>query len=1549
MIKPAFLPSARHAYRVLRNSRARGTARGRKISGTLICLILIVFASFQLYTISFGEKYPDRDGDGIIDLEDNSPNVANPDQIDSDGDDVGDASDNCPYNYNPDQKDSDGDGKGDACDIESGISNYTNLLLNTNVTVSSTNPFDIVISEAPEESLIDGVINSVNVEISDEFQWALIKIGYEEKDLKVDEEALEVHSFSENILAWYPVLDSGVDTANNYVWANVTRSGIFSPIDTKKTESSAIYLKSRYFIPTLGLGPLTKENIEKIPKDRVHVIFNFDHDPTMKERAVLENYGVELLAHIHINGWFSSIPKDKLDEIVELTSARWVGEILPVDKMQDVVKNQKFGDWSYNVIEDRVNLTAVFHKDVSLATASQIVANHGGTVIGHAPIIHALVAKLPVNSIQDFAAEDAVQWIEEVPPPGSDDNDGIRRAIGVDTVQTFPYNLDGTDVRIVQFETGVPDDAHNDLSGRVSHPSGGAISDHATHVAGILLGNGSMSAGTGGDPLQWRGMAPNATLISYIRYTNVADQNGLYEDAIGNFGVDISTNSWGTGHGGAYDTMSQAYDAIVLGNITKPIYIIASAGNSGRNGAFTADGYGSVRVPNSAKNTIVVASTGSDDNSRSDFSSKGPAADGRIKPDITAPGCENNTYYEQVRAAGNRYLALQEVNNSIWSTVSTTNADYPYYGDCGTSMSTPAVSGCIALLLQDFGYTHTYEPLPSTIKAILIHTAVDLDRSGSGSVTNDGPDYVNGWGLVNATAAIDLIRDDNLMNPRIFEESISISGEADADYYSIAIPLGLPELRVTIVWDDAPGVPNSALKDLENDLDLTVFDPTGSASHPWLLDPANPGNVAVTGVDDVNNVEQVRIPNPGDGLWTIKVNASAIPYPTQRYSLVVTPSLNATELEPKRHAVVLALDSSGSMNWDASGASPVPEADTRLYKAKEGSNYFLTLLNEFYPGEATFGIVSYPDHPHVLHPDSEVVYSLTKITATTLADAQNKINTMIANSGTPMAEGLIMANNMLTNPAENKTIVFFTDGYHNCPYITDYYDFYTDRAGVQDYFDTIIDDLQEKDIKVYTIGYGAAHEVDHDLLQYIATETGAGGVEVGYYDATDKTVNDLVPVFEEAFVQGMGLEAIDDPTNMINGGEEKNHSVKITEYDSKVAFTLSLGKIFTSYGLVTTPSSTVVTASTDSLTHTSPLYFTLITPDGEIIDPSAAAENKDVNFISRGTYQIYFIKGSYLKNRPGEWELSIIGNFTGAAEYSYGVITESSLKMDTHLDKKIYQTGDSIQFRAKLTANTIPVTGSKVTVLVQKPDEGLGNWFAGNLVTDIEIAAVPLQVSGEQLSDLYRKSMVLVAKGIQFPFTRSQTSLDLYDDGTHGDENADDGIYTNTFDDTTIEGIYTLTILANGTTPNGTPYTRESTIQRYVEVGVNPNNIELSVNFDEVIEDELRAYYQVIVTPKDTYGNYLGPGYATSISLTPTKGEFVSDIEDNLDGTYTVTLRTPSYEKEENINIGINVKSASTTFELAEISDRPTPADNWLIWVILIIALLIIIAFLWIY
>ena len=1495
-----------------------------KAFGILVCLILIVFASYQLYNILFVEKFPDGDGDGITDLEDNCPDKANIDQMDSDKDNAGDVCDNCPYSSNPDQKDSDGDGKGDICDIEAGISKFTNVLLNSDVMVSHTKPVQVTISDVPPQFMVSGAISPVNVGISDTFRWAHIKVSYDEKYPVVDESALEMYYFNESILAWTPVKDSGVDTVNNYAWANVTHPGIFAPIDARMAKSNTIFLKSRYFIPAEGVGPLTRANIEKMPEERVHVILNFDHIPTMEERAVLEENDVKLLAHIHTNGWLSSIPGDKSKEIVEVTPVRWVGEILEGDKIAPQVMERGVGEWATNP-DGTVNLTIMFFSDVSVENSQNVLSKYTSKFEGPG-MLNDWVIVTSEDVINSLAREDSIQWIVEVPPPDRPTNDELRVVTGVNTVQAAPYNLTGTNIQVGIWDGGNISMDHDDLSGRVTNLDlAYAYSSHATHVAGTVGGDGTLSNGT------YKGMAPNVTFFSYS-YLSGDDEPEEHNISINVYGIDLSQNSWSNGANmGEYSTRSMKYDDITIGVYGKRIPIIFSSSNDG-------PAYNTVNRPGgTAKNTIVVGATDSNDNAIMDFSSCGPTDDGRLRPDVVAAGCQNKSYYNTHTYA----QATSNESTSIWSTVATDT----YYGNCGTSMSTPAVSGSIALMLQDFRNTHTYEPLPSTIKAILIQTAHDLDRSGNGSETNDGPDYTNGWGLVNVTAAVDLIRDDTSANPRILEESISIAGEADADYFSITIPPGLSELRATIVWDDAPGVPNDGLKELQNDLDLTVVNSTGDVYHPWVLDPANPANAPTTGVDELNNVEQIRISNPAEGLWTVKINASSIPYPPQKYSLIVTPSFNATELKPKRHAVILTIDSSGSMNWSASGASGVPENETRVYKAKQASRYFLDLLNLYHAGNATFGVVTFPGHPYTWpsscgNETTNVTYPLTIIDNDTRANASTEIDAIIADGGTPMKKGLTIAADMLTNPAENKTIVLLTDGYHTCPInVPGYYDSWTNRTGVHLYFNSPINDLKDKSIKVYTIGYGTANDVDHDLLQNISIETGAGGVDVGYYNATNISDIALKDAFKNVFVQGMGLQTPVDPTEMISQGDEKTHPVSITEFDDKISFS-----IFWTKANARHPRATVAYIPS----QVPPLQLKLITPDGNFIDPLVASGNDDITYVSRDTYQIYFVKGDYLKGRVGEWKLSISAENLAddSAEYSYDVIMESGLRMDAYLDKGSYKTGDSIVLKAKLTGNGKPLNGSTVTVGIQKPGEGLGNWYAKNKVSGEEMKKIPAEKSGDLLSDIYRKSLALEEKGVYFPISKTEILLELYDDGTHGDEKAGDGIYANSFDDTTMEGIYTFTFTATGKTDN-TPFRREETIQKYVTVGVKSDKIEVGVKFDRIVEKEMRAYYKVTVTPKDAFGNYLGPGYSGAILIKPSKGDLVDDIKDNLDGTYTVTLRIASYEKEENINIGANIKGADTSFNLADKSDRiEPPEENWWIWVILIIVLIIIIIYL---
>ncbi|MCA9459666.1 MAG: S8 family serine peptidase, partial [Nanoarchaeota archaeon] len=257
-------------------------------------------------------------------------------------------------------------------------------------------------------------------------------------------------------------------------------------------------------------------------------------------------------------------------------------------------------------------------------------------------------------------------------------------------------------------------------------------------------------------------------------------------------------------------------------------------------------------------------------------SSRGPTDDGRLKPDIVVPtfGYNNIT---------NR--------NTIYSTMNTSN-----YGRM-EGLSSPAsaiVSGVIALMIEQWNRNYAGRPYPSTIKASLLHTAIDLEYTGTlGNIsTLDGPDYTNGYGAVSAKDAIDIIKNGD------FIES-NISDENDIDLYSINIT-NQYELKVTLAWDDIPAEPFVAVT-LVNDLDLYLLSPSGVKYYPWTLNPNLPNTSAVRNQsDNLNVVEQVYVNESEieDGEWlvVIKMNSGcdeSLDCP-QKYSLVSEEKLSSS-------------------------------------------------------------------------------------------------------------------------------------------------------------------------------------------------------------------------------------------------------------------------------------------------------------------------------------------------------------------------------------------------------------------------------------------------------------------------------------------------------------------------------------------------------------------------------------------------------------------------------------------------------------------------------
>ncbi len=602
-----------------------------------------------------------------------------------------------------------------------------------------------------------------------------------------------------------------------------------------------VLLKSRRFVPKAGLGDLLPVR-EVAGSEPIHVILQLDAIPTTEQRETLARAQVRLLSYIPHRAWLASLPLSEAERVAAMPEVRAVAKIEPRDKIDPSLREGGVNVCS-RADSGRARLIATFFEDADLQAEARIVAQLGGHILASSSVDRRIVLLLPEDRIYDLASHDSVKWIDQH-YESVDLNDGVRAATNVDTVQAWPYELSGSGVIVGQWESRHPDANHMDLIGRVMNIDDGAqIGDHATLVAGTLLGDGSLLASR-----RYRGMAPGATLVSFRAWNNVAELGEQYEQAVDVYGIDIANNSWGKVEWHVYKDYCASLDGIVRGGLGRPISVVCAAGNEGDWATIT-----SMAV---AKNVVTVGATNSDDGLIWSSSNKGPTADGRIKPDVMSPGCEARKGW------------------SIWSTLPSNR----YGSGCGTSLAAPSVSGTLALLLEDWRGTHAADPLPSTLKGILIHTAMDLE--------NPGPDYSSGYGAIDAREAVDLIRADTL--DEVVVENRIVWPEQEGVYMLEVLP-DQAELKVTLIWDDFPADPLAAHA-LVNDLDLVVTDPRGQRHFPWTLDPSEPQQPARRDREDhTNNVEQVHVENPLEGSWRVTVRATAAPECEQTYSLIASP------------------------------------------------------------------------------------------------------------------------------------------------------------------------------------------------------------------------------------------------------------------------------------------------------------------------------------------------------------------------------------------------------------------------------------------------------------------------------------------------------------------------------------------------------------------------------------------------------------------------------------------------------------------------------------
>jgi len=431
------------------------------------------------------------------------------------------------------------------------------------------------------------------------------------------------------------------------------------------------------------------------------------------------------------------------------------------------------------------------------------------------------------------------------------------------------------------------------------------------------------------------GMAPGARIVFQdignkagelmgLAFTSQYDLNQQAFDS----GARVHNNSYGYSEPSVrYDQDSAALDDFLWAN---PDYTnVFAAGNSGPNPR-TLGGEGST-----AKNTVVVGaslpgwmSNGMD---LIGFSSCGPTSDGRIKPDVVAPGLirsATETQSKRVSGVTNvygepAYESITDPPNNQCETALT----------AGTSFSAPTASGMVLLVRQYFtdGFypsgqaneSDAFIPSGALIKAVLVNSAHALEGAVVGFGYNGNtyeiksltppPSTQQGWGRITLDDALYLLGDKLDLNvlADINNGAEETLAEGENAEYEIYVKQDEP-LKITLVWMDPAATSSSGLA-LVNDLNLKVTSPSGklyagnmNMQEGW----SNSYGSENIEFDGVNPLENVFVENPERGTWKIEViaenipgNGSYSPWPSDRqgYALIATGNLGegADVLRPR--------------------------------------------------------------------------------------------------------------------------------------------------------------------------------------------------------------------------------------------------------------------------------------------------------------------------------------------------------------------------------------------------------------------------------------------------------------------------------------------------------------------------------------------------------------------------------------------------------------------------------------------------------------------------
>jgi hypothetical protein len=699
------------------------------------------------------------------------------------------------------------------------------------------------------------------------------------------------------------------------------------------TDPSLLVLRSGIFDPAQPLPAAADPRLART--DSRHVVVQFDGVTRDLDKAIVAT-GARVVGYLPNTAYVVRLDGDAgLDKLRAIAGVRWAGHYTAAWKVDPALLDANAGPTPIETVleidgfagESANRIGRAVHK--LLPNAEVRIAREDA----NSPRVRIGVAMPPAEAAIAIAAIDGVAWVGRHVEPRLMNDDSIgpmqanaatgspiwdRDIIGTgQIVAVSDSGLDRNESWFTRYDPGtgvinMMTDADNTTPPAIgnTYPArkvygywvqpgataydnnadcgGGPTGFHGTHVVGTVAGDRGATAtptdpahDTNGDD----GMAPNAQIL----FQDIGNDTTGCLSGLGNLratieqarngGAHISSNSWGAGTAGAYSGNDVDVDAATWAR--EDMLFVVAAGNDG-------PGPTSIGSPGNSKNAVTVGATGHGNSlTIASFSSRGPTVDGRIKPDIVAPGSAI------VSAAGNTN------NNPVEQTGTSKSLS-------GTSMATPTISGATALLRQYFedGFyprgTRTAGDATSPNGALM--KAVMLNGS---AVLGTWPTNTFGWGRMFLNLYFNSGVGGGAGDTRRMRywERTHETGLATGETHVYVLNAVAPgeELRVTLTWFD-PEAGLGAAVSLVNNLNLEVEGP-GATLYRGNVFGAGQSTTGGT-ADARNSVEQVRLVAPAAGIYTLRVIGSAVPgngregSTRQGYALVASGGIGLPDAPP---------------------------------------------------------------------------------------------------------------------------------------------------------------------------------------------------------------------------------------------------------------------------------------------------------------------------------------------------------------------------------------------------------------------------------------------------------------------------------------------------------------------------------------------------------------------------------------------------------------------------------------------------------------------------